>query len=414
MEREIIVRDLRLFPKRLLSYCCYQLSKLFPRNPNKWIFGAHFGFKDNSKFLLYDVLDHHSEIRAIWICRHKVDIPKLEQQKIEYYYWPSIKALYHCLTAKVWICTQNTLDINNFTSGGAYYVNLNHGVGVKKCYWLRPDFMERNWGRKVQKLEHSWWFRILTHPVYFRVPDLCLVTSRFQAETFFAPMFRIPLSKCVYSNFPRNNLLTCEKEKVIALARKYEPETTLQLIDKSARYRKVYIYMPTWRNDMHDFIESAKIDFQRLNEVLRQGNDLLILKLHPYTRLDISKVNGLSNIVCFPAQSDVYYILPFTDCLITDYSSIYSDYSLMNKEVILFVFDLDDYLCKCTELEDYDKYYPGMRANDFEELVDMIANNKDCHVGKEDREFILKTYWGNIGEGVNFVEEIKNRIGLKE
>lgn len=414
MER---ISRINLVIRAFISYIIYNISCIIPRNKQKWVFGSHFGFRDNSKFLLFEVLENKQNIRAIWICNKKDDVEIVRKHMIECYYRLSPMGLYHCFTAGVFVCTQNTIEINSFASGGALYLNLNHGVGVKKCYWLRPDFIEKKYGKPIQKLEKSFLFKILNFPVYYRVPDMCLVTSKFQAETFFSPMFRIPLSNCFYANYPRNNLLLWNKNKVKALANKYEPASTLNTIEKLHRFRKIYIYMPTWRNDGSDFIKSAQIDFEKLENALAKRNDLLILKLHPYTikyhpktKKEIDNISVYSHIITIDSQSDVYYILPFTDCLITDYSSIYSDYSLMDKEIILFVFDLDDYLSKCTELENYDKFYPGVRAYDFSQLLKIIETDTDCHVSKEERDFIQMTYWGNLNEAKDIVTEVKNRL----
>lgn len=398
------------FPPKLFLYLLFQLSKFIPRDNNKWVFGAHFGFKDNSKFLLFDIVDHQKDIRPIWISHKSQEVAMIRSLGLECYYWLSMKGLWHCFTANVYICTQNTIEINRFASGGALYVNLNHGVGIKKCYWLRPDYIEKEYGAPLKVLERSFVFKVVTHPWLYRVPDMCLVSSEAQAKMFFSPMFRIPLSNCVYANFPRTQMLLKNKSFVKHLASKYEPESTIGIIKKTEQYNKVYIYMPTWRKNGIDLIKKSEIDLIALDAILRERNELLIMKLHPYSCFESSILNKCSNIISYPVDSDVYYFLQFSDCLITDYSSIYSEYLLMDKDIILFPFDLDDYQKYSTELEEYDKFYPGRRARNFEDILTIIRNGEDCHVPKEQRDFLMKFYWGNIFDGVNIAEEIKNRV----
>lgn len=51
-----------------------------------------------------------------------------------------------------------------------------------------------------------------------------------------------------------------------------------------------------------------------------------------------------SNLRIIDSSCDIYPILPFTDVLITDYSSIYYDYMLIpNKQILLFPFDEEEY-----------------------------------------------------------------------
>lgn len=399
-----------LFLPKLVLYWFYLLTKFIPRQNNKWVFGSHFGFRDNSKFLLFDAKDNHPEIRSIWISNNKNEIAQIRSLGVECYHWLSLLGLYHCLRAKVYVCTQTTKDINTYTSGGAVYLCLNHGVGLKKCYWQKIDFMEGFYGASFHKLEKSFEFKVSGFRWYFRVPDICLVPSRAQAEMFFCPMFRISMDKILYANFPRNELLRWSEQKVKCLAQKYEPPHTIEFMDFMKRFNKVYIYMPTWRNDGSDFLSASGIDFKKLNESLKKNNDLFILKLHPLTRISADASEGFSNIIQFPKDSDVYYVLSQTDCLITDYSSIYSDYVLMDKEIILFPFDMDRYLSKSTSLGEYDKYYPGVRAHSFEELLVIIKEGRDCHVPKAERDFVMQFYWDSIDNRVDIVEEVKKRL----
>ena len=72
------------------------------------------------------------------------------------------------------------------------------------------------------------------------------------------------------------------KEKAMDFITKYEPEETKAFVEKLQKYKKTYIYMPTWRNDGRDFIEQAGINWQRLNDIMKEKNELFILKLHPF------------------------------------------------------------------------------------------------------------------------------------
>lgn len=397
------------FIPKLILYGLYHLSGWMPRRKYKWAFGSHFGFKDNSKFLIMEAIEQHPEIRPIWIAHKKNECVNIRTLGFECYYWLSIKGLYHAFTSGVYVCTRNTIEINRVASKGAVYLNLNHGVGAKKCYWLRPYYIMNEWGLTVKEAEKSFMFKVLAFPWYIRVPDICLVTSRMQAETFFAPMFNIPLDNCLYGSYPRNRLLMSSKKEIMERACKYEPKVTSSFIDMIERYDKIYIYMPTWRNGGEDFINLSGIDFRQLNEALKKRNELFILKLHPLTKIDLFSIECLSNVITFDPSIDIYYISPFTDCLITDYSSIYSDYLLMNKEVILYVFDLEDYQnTNC--LADYDKYYLGTRARNFGELLNLIENRVDCHLPKVEYDFIMDTYWDSAFNGVDIIEEVKKRM----
>ena len=225
-------------------------------------------------------------------------------------------------------------------------------------------------------------------------------------------MMDVSEENCIVGIYPRSRLMIKGKEKAMDFITKYEPEETKAFVEKLQKYKKTYIYMPTWRNDGRDFIEQAGINWQRLNDIMKEKNELFILKLHPFTELDIDSVAKYSNIMLYPKDSDVYTVLPFIDCLITDYSSIYTDFLMMNKEIILFVFDYEDYVKKSYELFEYDKYFVGKKTYTFNQLLQTIKNEEDCHVPKEDYDRLMEFFWDNNRHNIDIVEEIKNRIGI--
>ena len=156
----------------------------------------------------------------------------------------------------------------------------------------------------------------------------------------------------------------------------------------------------------------AGIDWQYLNDIMRESNSLFVVKLHPSTKINIDNLNCYSNLCIYPSVSDIYTVLPFIDCLITDYSSIYTDFLIMNKEIILYVFDYDEYVKTSYNLSEYDKYFIGKRAYNFDQLLQIMKSGEDCHVPKEQYEFLMNFFWDNNRYNIDIAEETKKRIGL--
>lgn len=397
--------------RQFLSNILDSIIKWLPRNKRKWVFGAFGGFRDNPKYLFFQTIEQHPEIRPIWIALNKRDVKLVRDQGGEAYYSYSLKGLYHILTSKVAVCDHSLGDINRHLTGGIYYVNLWHGASVKRVRWQAPDDYIRRFNLKnKEEMRTSFRFRMLMYQVLFRVPDLCLTPSSVQAKDFFAPMMGIPLDHCVVGVYPRSRFLISGKEAALEFIKKHEPTETLDFVNSLGAYSKTYIYMPTWRNDQEDFIKQAGINWGKMNEVLCEKNELFILKLHPFTQTNTEDVSNYSNIVIYPSSSDIYTVLPFIDCLITDYSSIYTDFLMMNKEIILFVFDYDKYVKNSYDLESYDYYFVGKRANSFSQLLDTIKTGEDCHVPNDQYQRLMNYFWENNSHGIDLVEEIKSRI----
>lgn len=407
------IKDLLSFSLKLFLYTIRGIVRIIPRSNYKWVFGANSGFRDNPKYLYLSTKENHPEIRAIWIAKKKTTAKYLNDKGYEAYHWSSLKGLFHVATSKVLISDHSTADINQFLAEGSYYVNLWHGASVKRARWQALDTFVRAYGAKnKQELFKSLRFRVTEYPVLFRTNDLCLAPSSSLKQEFFAQMMNMPEEDCVVGVYPRSKLLIEGKEAALDFIKRYEDETTLNFVSDLQNYQKVYIYMPTWRSDSHDFIAQAGIDWHSLNEVMQEKNELFILKLHPFTKLNLEKLSQLNHIQVYPPDSDIYAVLPFIDCLITDYSSIYTDFLTMNKEIILFVFDYEEYVKNSSELYDYDKYYIGKRAYSFTELLEIIKSGEDCHVPNEKYDFLMDYFWDGNRCNIDIVDVIKKRIGI--
>ena len=406
-------KELLLILSGFLSYSFSKVICYVPRKKDKWAFGALGGLRDNPKYLFYDVIAHHPEINCAWIASNKEDFYFLESKGMPVYYRHSFKGFWYALTAGVYVVDHSTANVSRYLEAGAFYVNLWHGSSVKRVRWQNIEKLLLKYHLKNEdEMRKSFLVKVRTFLVLFRTPNLCLAPSSIQKKEFFAPMMDIPEDNCVVGVYPRSRLMIEGKEAAMTFISKYESEETKSFVLQLQKYRKTFIYMPTWRNDKRDFIEQAGFDWQKLNDVLKQSNSLFILKFHPFTKVNIENLSKYSNICLYPKNSDVYTILPFIDCLITDYSSIYTDFLMMNKEIILYTFDYNEYINGSYELAEFDKYFVGKRANDFTELLDVIMSGEDCHVPQEHYDRLMDFYWDNNRSNIDIAEEIKKRIGL--
>jgi CDP-glycerol glycerophosphotransferase (TagB/SpsB family) len=134
---------------------------------------------------------------------------------------------------------------------------------------------------------------------------------------------------------------------------------------------KIALYMPTHRES----IKAAKIplDFEQLNTHLQQNNITLILKLHHFVQALYTEEKSYTNILFHSTQGDVYPLLKYTDILITDYSSVYFDFLLLNRQIIFFDYDKEEYETNMQGfLYNYKEFTPGQHTKDQEDLDDAL------------------------------------------
>lgn len=187
----------------------------------------------------------------------------------------------------------------------------------------------------------------------------------------------------------------CEKENIIHVG---EPRTDYFYknelkSDLKNRYKKVIIWMPTFRTTKIlkeiNTSDSSNVlplvhdinDLKLINDFLISENSILLIKLHPIQANEaiFSNMNNMSNIKLIDEkllnneEINLYELLTLTDILITDYSSVYFDYLLLNKPIIFTTEDLEDYKNRRgLNFENLEEIMPGEKVNTLNELINAI------------------------------------------
>ncbi|MCV5539738.1 CDP-glycerol glycerophosphotransferase family protein, partial [Escherichia coli] len=89
----------------------------------------------------------------------------------------------------------------------------------------------------------------------------------------------------------------------------------------------------------YDFLYS-----ERLKEYLSENNIIMYYKPHhkiSHLKLDLS---SCKNIILLKDYDDLTHYICESDLLITDYSSVAWDFLYSNREVIFYIFDIDEYI----------------------------------------------------------------------
>lgn len=127
----------------------------------------------------------------------------------------------------------------------------------------------------------------------------------------------------------------------------------------------------------------TKRDLEQLNIFLKNNNLVIFLKPHPIQDMSLFKKYNFSN---FKIINDKFLeknnlllndLLKVTELLITDYSSVFNDYLLINKPIL---FTTDDYLeykkIKGFMVNNYMDLVPGIKVNDFKEFYNALEQFK--------------------------------------
>lgn len=347
----------------LSGYIIYLFSYLAVRDKKLWIFGAWFGEKyaDNSKYLFEYVNRNHPEIRAIWVTGNWETLQLVKDRGYEAYHKESFNAYRYGLKAGVGILNTGIEDIIPYTTGGMTLVQLWHGTPLKKIVFDADVDEDESFTRlspfKVKKI--------------FSPENMFIASSPGVRDTL-KTAFKVPEESIKVTGYPRNDFKKTTDVPIEKLLEKLKEEDT-----------KVGIYMPTHRqqglSSSTDFLAD---NLEKVNLALKELNSFLLVKVHFYglgresiEREDFDRIYFLED---KDIEQDIYTILPQTDYLVTDYSSVYFDYLTLDKPVVFLPFDFEDYLKNDRELYyDYHEVTPGPKALNWDETMEHIAEAID-------------------------------------
>lgn len=393
MKKVKILRGVSLIIDSIIGHIVLAISYITPRNKNKFVFGCKTGFRDNPKYLYLELLNN-TRYKVFWYAKTLSQYKELKSLDLPVVSKYSLSRLYHLLTASCYFSSHNAKkDYCEWTSGNVKLVVLWHGVGIKAL-------------TNKRKYSSPLLLYIVDHVLHTKKNiDAFLVTSDFMANQYKKYM-NLTSDKLFYASYPRCDFLKKSKEEIKGDLKSINDESSLKFISYLESYRKVYIYLPTWRDNGYNFLEYAHFDFNKMNDLMNSKNSLFVMKLHPNTNINLNSLSSYSNICVMPKDMDLYPILPFTDCLITDYSSVYFDYVYMdNKEILLYLFDLEKYKNENRGLVmDINEAMPGVSAYSFTEMLGIIESGVDCSI--PNKEKTKELFWGK--NNISVVELICN------
>ncbi|MBU1884212.1 CDP-glycerol glycerophosphotransferase family protein [bacterium] len=199
--------------------------------------------------------------------------------------------------------------------------------------------------------------------------DYFVSTSEWTNETNFQNVFKA--KEFLNLGYPRLDIFFKDEEKDDLIF----CDMGIYDLVKNAQGKKI-LYMPTYReNEMHN---TPPLDFELLNEQMKEMDAYFIVKFHPFVK--IQKPKALDRIIFYETQSDIYPILKYVDVLVSDYSSVIYDFLLLDRPVISFIYDYEDYMShRDGFLFDYFEYSPSCFVKTQNELIGALQGSDEMY-----------------------------------
>ncbi|VEF49626.1 CDP-glycerol:poly(glycerophosphate) glycerophosphotransferase [Bacillus freudenreichii] len=316
----------------------------------KTTFVASFG--DNvlyTKIELEKQIDNQVVVLKTASCRVDFEGTVLDFEPMRFLDW--VRSIYH-------LATSNVIFIDNyfgFLSAIQFKPNVKciqlwHAAGAIKQFGLKDPSNKHRSPKAIERFKK----------VYSQF-DFVVIGGEKMADIF-RQSFEIEEERILRTGIPRTDFFFDERAMQEATDALKEQYPTIQ-------EKKVILYAPTYREDEFN-VSSLPLDIDQMYQELK-NEYILMLRLHPAVRLDFS--NRYPDFVYdVSGHPDVNQLLVVTNILISDYSSIPFEFSLLERPMVFFAYDLEEYGKSRGFWEPYEQLVPGPVVFNTKDLIETI------------------------------------------
>lgn len=330
---------------------------------------------DDSTKAIYEYMMSNSKYANYKIVWAFDELPTNAPKEIKWVRNNSISFFKVALKAKYWITNSSMERGLKFKKKKTIYINTWHGSALKK--------MIKDTGKTTKKLRVS-------------DSDIFYCQSEYDKETF-SRAFGYPKSTMKVVGLPRNDELA-----------HYSQQQSIQIKNnlKIPSNKKVILYAPTFRDyatDIRGNYLAPPINIEKWRKAL-SDKYVILFRAH----YEVSKVANIKYddfIINATNYENLNELLIASDILISDYSSIMIDYSILERPIFAYCYDLEEYNEKRGLYFDLNKTLPnGVQKTEEEiikEILKMNMKEQKVKTKKFKSKFVEK-----CGNATQFIDEI--------
>ncbi|CAM3954247.1 CDP-glycerol glycerophosphotransferase family protein [Mesobacillus thioparans] len=342
-----------IMTKKVLQFVYFSSCLLFKVNENKVTFASYRSerLSGNLLYLSEEMNRTYPDKKYVYLLRR---LRGGIWGKLAYF-THLIKATYHLATSAKFIIDDFYIPVYFIKPRkGTEVIQLWHAAGIFKKFGLST--VGKPFGPSPEYLKH-----VRVHSNYSR-----LYVSSSEVIPYYSEAFGMDENRIFPLGLPRTDYFFRSYQGTLA-DRFYSHYPDL-------KGKKLILYAPTYRGRSHyQGAFKCPIDFNMLEEKL--GNEYAVLiHLHPYMKVpDMSDHHFVYH---FLNDYDIQELMYLADVLVTDYSSVIFDFSLLEKPMAFFAHDLDEYARERDFYLDYKNMVPGPVFDRTEALAEWIKRNE--------------------------------------
>lgn len=387
--------------KLVTAYVIKNAAVIVPNSPRLVLFGTRWTrtYQGNSRYVYEYILDGEYDIQPFWMTHDKgvYDELRAERKPVAYIY--SQRGIYYLLRASAGVITHGRWDLAFHPKAvpeSLPIVHSGHGNGVMHSRHHSPEEVKD--AQEAVRDKCDYW--ITTSPF---VRDIRL--KRLSIDDDVEKAKRQVGINWVSTGYPRNDLVLNPPDE-----RTKRWDSFVSGVDADT----YLLYAPTIHYDTDGYLVAPEFfpfedaSLESLGNFLEENDVAVLIRPHPEDvnrmsdrfnesyramkdRLD-ALLSCSENILLATQEEirDTTDLLPFIDILLTDYSSIYHHYLLLDRPILFVPYDYETYKEHRGFAYDYHEYMPGPEITSFDQFtehVSAILAGDDPH---EERRAVLR------------------------
>ncbi len=168
--------------------------------------------------------------------------------------------------------------------------------------------------------------------------------------------------------------------------------------------RKILLYAPTFRgNTPQDAHNDKVIDFEKFRQI--SDEYIILLKYHPFTYhcdnfSQEDKARYGDFVFMCPDEIGIDAAMCAADIVVSDYSSLVFEYSLLKRPMIFFAYDLEDYERSRNYYFGFRDFVPGPIVRTDDELLQAVKSGADTQKTEQFRRDYMSACDGHSTEKI--------------
>ncbi|MCU9612997.1 CDP-glycerol glycerophosphotransferase family protein [Caldibacillus lycopersici] len=352
-----MVRELAVEVYLFIFSILFSIFKILPLQ-NKLTFVV--SFKENNLAIYEEMQRANFSSKIVFLCT-KRSYPSVKGKVDGSVYVFETLNVWHMILSIYHLATSRNVIVDNYYGFLAAIrfkkavecIQIWHAAGAIKTFGMKDNSIQFRSERANRRFAK----------VYSQFHKVVVGSDRF--GDIFQEAFQLPAENILPIGIPRTDFFFDKTKQVEIMDTFYKNYPQL-------RDKKIVLYAPTYREDGMN--QNLAINIEEMYENLKEDH-VLMIRLHPSVQMDLDMSKYQDFVYDFSKYPSINELLLVVDYLVTDYSSIPFEFSLLEKPMIFFPYDLDQYNEGRGLWESYEKMVPGPIVQTTKEIAATIKNN---------------------------------------